>query len=231
MTSQKDLKRLVRARMQKTGESYTAARSQIVKKKIAKDGPRAAVPSPAPAAYADLAGMSDEAVRAKTGRGWKQWVEVLDGAQAQAMKHRDIARHLSEVHDVPDWWSQMVTVGYERIRGLRAIGQRRDGAWEASKSKTFPVPITRLFRAFHDARTRKLWLPGVDLKVRTSVPQKSMRITWSDGTSLQAYFIAKGDKKSVVTLQHTKLASAAHAQKMKALWAERLAALGDVLRG
>ena len=32
MTQNKDLKRLVRARMKKTGEAYTAARAQIMKK-------------------------------------------------------------------------------------------------------------------------------------------------------------------------------------------------------
>lgn len=230
MTKQKDLKRLVRSRMQKTGESYTAARSQLTKKKASKLAPRLIALVPDTTDYAKLAGMSDTAVRAKTGKDWKQWVDVLDRVQAQAMKHGDIARHLSEVHEVPDWWSQMVTVGYERIRGLRAVGQRRDGAWEASKSKTYPVPIARLYRAFADTRTRKRWLPGMDLKVRTSTPEKSMRISWPDGTSLQAYFIAKGEK-SVVALQHTKLASAGDAQKMKAFWTERLAALGEVLRG
>ena len=33
MPTGKDLKRLVRARMKKTGESYTAARAQLLKKK------------------------------------------------------------------------------------------------------------------------------------------------------------------------------------------------------
>jgi hypothetical protein len=219
MTEHKDLKRLVRARMQKTGESYTAARVQLLARK--KTGK--------PVDYAGLAGMSDAAVRAKTGRGWQQWVELLDRAQAHSMKHREIAQHLSEVHEVPDWWSQMVTVGYERIRGLRAIGQRRDGAWEASKSKTYAVPVERLFRAFADTRTRKRWLAGIAWKVRTSTSPKSMRITWPDGTLLSAWFTAKGGK-SAVAIQHTKLASAEDAKKMKAFWAERLAALGDVFQ-
>ena len=216
MTKQKDLKRLVRSRMQKTGESYVAARAQLTRKV-----------APPAVDYAALAGMSDQAVRAKTGRDWKQWVEVLDRAQAPSMKHRDIARHLSQVHAVPAWWSQMVTVGYERIRGLRAVGQRRDGAWEASKSKTYPVPVARLFRAFTDPRTRKRWLPGIALAVRTSVPNKSLRISWPDGTSLQAYFVAKGNK-GVVAVQH-KLSSAQDAKKIKAFWAERLEALKELL--
>jgi hypothetical protein len=40
MPRQKDLKRLVRARMRKTGEAYTAARAQILKKQHAKSRAR-----------------------------------------------------------------------------------------------------------------------------------------------------------------------------------------------
>ena len=75
--------------------------------------------------------------------------------------------------DVPAWWAQMVTVGYERIRGLREIGQRRGGAFEANKSKTFPVPVDRLYRAFAQKRTRRRWLPD-DVTIRTSKREKSI---------------------------------------------------------
>src|SRR5438128_9518271 len=129
MPKQKDLKRIVRTRMQKTGESYTAARLQVLKKKDAD--------------FAELAGMSDAAIRKATGRSWAEWVKLLDDAGATSKPHRDIASYVSSL-GVPDWWSQMLTVGYERIRGLRARGQRRGGLWEASKSRTFNVPVKKL---------------------------------------------------------------------------------------
>ena len=50
-----------------------------------------------------------------------------------------------EKYKVPGWWAQTVTVGYERIKGLRAVGQRRDGTFEANKSRTFAVPLARLY--------------------------------------------------------------------------------------
>jgi hypothetical protein len=126
MPTNKDLKRLVRARMRKTGEAYTAARAHIIKK------PKAAAASKPNLAttsvdYAALAGMSDEKVKAKTGCTWERWVRALDGKGAERMSHRDIARLVSEKYKVDGWWSQTVTVGYERIKGLRARGQRRDG--------------------------------------------------------------------------------------------------------
>jgi len=219
MTRDKDLKRLVRARMQKTGESYTAARSNVIRRTA----------TPPKAAPADVAGMSDDAVRAKTGRTWRGWVRVLDAVDAAVMPHRDIARHLRDQHGLTGWWSQTVTVGYERIKGLRDVGQRRGGTYEANKSKTVAAPVSALYRAFADARRRRRWLPGIEWTVRTRQPDKSIRVTWPDGTRVEFYFIAKGDAKSTVTVQHTKLPDRAAVARARAQWAERLAALSDML--
>ncbi|HEX2061446.1 MAG TPA: hypothetical protein VHK90_11965, partial [Thermoanaerobaculia bacterium] len=159
MPIQKDLKRVVRTRMQKTGESYTAARQQILRKK--EKAPEL------PENYAALAGMSDEAVAKNTGHPWPHWVQVLDLFGAPDKTHREAAAYISSL-GVADWWSQSVVVGYERIRGLREKGQRRGGAWEANKSKTFAVPLPVLFDAFDDAKKRAKWLKGVKPAIRTS---------------------------------------------------------------
>jgi hypothetical protein len=222
MPRNKDLKRLVRSRMKKTRESYTAARSRLLEKRT-RSTPKL------PPGLVALAGMRDEAVRDKTGKSWKEWVGVLDEIGAYEMTHRDIARHLQREIGLPGWWAQTVTVGYERIRGLRDVGQQRGGGYAANKSKTFPVPVSSLYRAFSTARTRKRWLPAVELAVRTSIPDKSMRITWPDGTSVEAYFTAKGSEKSQVAIQHRKLAARADAEGAKAYWEERLQALAGLL--
>jgi hypothetical protein len=122
-----------------------------------------------------------------------------------------------------------VTVGYERIKGLRAIGQRRSGAWEASKSKTFHVPIDELFGAWSQPKTRARWLPE-KVTVRRATRNKSMRITWPDGTSVELWFQSKGGK-SQVSVQHTKLKSKADVDARKKFWGESLAALNDLLTG
>ncbi len=226
MPRNKDFKRRVRARMRKTGESYTAARAQLLE----KPPPSRGETSPAPAEYPGLAGMSDDAVQARTGRTWEGWVEVLDAIAATEMPHREIARRLREENELSAWWAQTVTVGYERIRGLREIGQRRDGTYEAHKSKTFPVPVGELYRAFSEKRRRERWLPA-DHTIRTSRREETMRITWGDGTPVDLDFAAKGDSKSRVAIQHRKLPSKAAATEMKAYWAERLRALAELLKG
>jgi uncharacterized protein YndB with AHSA1/START domain len=231
MTTNKDFKRLVRGRMLKTGEPYTAARSNLLKTSRPDrrtGGPTVRTPA-ATTDYAQLAGRSDDVVKANTGCDWDRWVKALDHVKAYDWSHRDIARYIQEKYKVPGWWTQTVTVGYERIKGLRAIGQRRDGAYEANKSRTYPVPLARLYRGFSDKRNRAKWLPGVDLTVRTATKDKSMRITWPDGTSVVVGFLAKAKGKSTVQVQHGKLADKAAAEKAKVFWGERLDALAGVL--
>jgi uncharacterized protein YndB with AHSA1/START domain len=216
MPTQKDFKRLVRSRMKKTGEAYTAARLQLLKK---RESPIID--------YAALAGMSDASVSKRTGRSWAEWVAVLDGARAAGKPHGEIAKIVSSL-GTPDWWSQMVTVGYERIRGLREKGQRRDGGYEASKSRTYKVPVATLFDAFVSARKRNRWLP-VRVAVRSAAPHKRLRIEWDDKTVVQVGFLEKGSSKSAVAIQHQKLPDKAAATSMKNNWASYFDKLREVL--
>jgi hypothetical protein len=221
----KDFKRLVRRRMQKTGESYTTARAQL-RKQIP---PRVTVPAIAASDYAKVAGRSDAILKERTGCTWNRWVKALDQEKAYTWEHREIAKYVSEKYKIQGWWAQTLTVGYERIKGLRATGQRRDGSFEANKSKTFAVPLPELYHAFHDSRTRRMWLPGVDLTVRTATRDKSVRITWPDRTSVEVGFLSKGPAKSLVAIQHGKLPDKAAAVQVKKYWAERLTTLEQIL--
>ncbi len=227
MPTQKDLKRLVRRRMQKTGESYTAARAQLLVKR--SPTPAASRPQAAPADYAKLAGMSDAALKAKTGCPWARWVKTLDHLKADTWPHQKIAAYVHDQYEIPAWWAQTIAVGYERIRGLREIGQRRGGSYEATKSRTFAVPVVSLYLAFVVARARARWLSGVKLTVRKTTAEKSVRITWDDGTPVEVGFTAKGTGKSSVQIQHRKLPDRATATRIKAFWTERLDALGEEL--
>ena len=230
MPVNKDFKRLVRGRMQKTGESYTAARAHLLDTKPLPSSRAPRPEPPAPADYARLAGMTDAAIKAKTGCTWERWVWALDRVHAYEWPHRDIAEHVHTTYKVPGWWSQTVTVGYERIKGLRVIGQRRGGGFEVSKSKVFPVPVARLYRAWKDGRTRARWLPGVALTIRTATPNRSMRITWPDRTTVALWFTAKGAARSQVAVGHLQLPSKDAATRMRAFWTERLGALAETLQ-
>ena len=231
MTRNKSFKGRVRARMDKTGERYATARRQLVAKAAAKDEPQAPAPGPAggPASGVKRP-YSDDVVRANTGRAWDEWFALLDQWGAVERPHPEIARWLNEEHGVPGWWAQGVTVAYEQARGLRAPGQRRGGQFEVNASKTVAVPVERLYEAFTDPAVRERWLPGAAVEVRNARPGKSIRANWDDGsTRLVIAFTARGEAKSQVALVHERVPDAGTADKLKAFWRERMAALKELL--
>jgi uncharacterized protein YndB with AHSA1/START domain len=177
-------------------------------------------------------GISDAAVRAKTGKGWREWFALLDAAGAAEMGHTAIAAHLYDTLGCPSWWSQMVAVGYEQARGLRQQNQACDGVFQVSVSKTVGVPLELLYAAWSDAKSRRRWLTENDFTMRKAIANKSLRITWVDGkTSVEINFYAKGADKSQVTIQHRKLPGAKAVPTTKAYWVDALARLKQYLEG
>ena len=175
------------------------------------------------------AGIGDAAVKSKTGKWWQEWFAVLDEAGAESMSHAERASFLSEKQGVPPWWSQMVAVGYEQAQGIREKHQAPSG-YQIGASKTIGAPVGAVYQAWTDDNTRDRWLPGEAIRVRKATPNKSLRVTWSDGqTSLDVNFYDKGGAKSQVVVQHTKLSDSSQAQQMKSYWKdalERLKVLG-----
>jgi uncharacterized protein YndB with AHSA1/START domain len=170
--------------------------------------------------------MSDEAVEAKTGKTWSRWFKHLDAAGAKKMSHQEIVAHLRDKHDVRAWWQQMVAVTYEQARGLREVGEK-PGGFEISVSRTITAPVSKTFKAWTEEKTRKQWLPA-DFTVRKSTTNKTLRITWADGTDLVAAFYPKGAKCQVVA-QHAKLKDAKTGARMKKFWADALDRLKESL--
>ena len=215
MTEHKSFKRLVRARMAKTGESYTAARAMLLRGE-----------EPAGAAEVRLA-TSDEKIRERTGRGWEEWFGMLDEWGAAGRSHRETARWLAEqqgLHPLA-WNVQAVASSYERARGLREPGEKNDG-FAITASKTVGVPVERLYDAFVDDSLRTDWLPDGQLSARTATKPRSARFDWGEGqTRVNVTFLAKGENKSTIALEHRRMASADEAKRMKNYWRTSFAAL------
>jgi hypothetical protein len=172
--------------------------------------------------------IGDTAVEAATGKNWAQWCAVLDRAGAAKWDHRAIASHLRK-SGVPSWWSQMVTVGYERARGRRVVHQTATG-FSISANKTIDLPVGRVFAAWASAPARRRWLRGEKLQVRAATRNKSIRAGWGYGkTSVVVMFYAKGKAKTQVSVEHARLANAKEAARMKAYWSASLESLKPLL--
>jgi hypothetical protein len=219
MTEDKARKRATRIRMARTGERYTAARRHIVKDKSQTLPPRVADP-----------GTSDEKIKHAIGRDWDEWLKVLDRWGATSRSHTEIARYVNEEFGVDGWWSQTVTVGYERARGMRAKYQRPDGFFSVTISKTLPVDVDRVFVAFTEASERRRWLEPGTLKVRMTQPGKTARFDFpADGSRVHVYFTPKGREKTTVAVACERLPDPESVEERREFWKERLGWLAKVL--
>ena len=82
--------------------------------------------------------MGAAALLTATGRTHEQWRDLLTAEGALAWDHGAIARHLVEEHGVDGWWAQGITVDFEQACQGRLPGQRADGTFAVSRTRTLP---------------------------------------------------------------------------------------------
>jgi hypothetical protein len=231
MTEAKKLKKAIRARARKTGERYTAARRHVL---LARGkGARA--------------GLSDAAVVKRTGQGLDHWFGVLDAFGAAAKGHTAAARHLARSHGVPGWHAQMITVAYERVRGMRAPNQA-GRTFQVSVSKTVRARVDEVARAITDAGRRAQWLRAADrglaraLEAGLTRPRKQplrmvksddharLRYAWN-GAPVEIRVYGKPKGAASIVADNKGLPDAAAVERRRVEWRAALAALAAFLAG
>lgn len=169
--------------------------------------------------------MSDEAVRAKSGKTWSEWFSALDSAGCSKKTHQEIVSVLREQYGIGSWWQQMITVEYERARGLRAVHQNCDGEFRANATRTLPATQEALYEAWADRSKRLRWMKD-EFTIRKATPPRSIRILWPDSTTVEVLFSPKDNGKCQVAIQHNKLADANEVLRRKEFWKAQLDRLG-----
>ncbi len=165
--------------------------------------------------------MSDAAVKAKTGKDWAGWFGALDRAGAADLEHRDIAALLSDRRGVPGWWSQMVTVEYERARGRRTRHQAA-GGYQVAVSKTVGVGLGDLYDWAAKPARRRAWFPRKPFVPSSQTRNKYLRGAWGGAARLEIGFYAKGAGKAQIAVGVTKLARRADVEIARAAWRKAL---------
>lgn len=210
MTRQESFKRRVRARMERTGERYGAARRALLEQ--------------APMARAAEPDVGDDAVRAATGRDWDAWCRLIDRFDGRGRGHAAIAAHLSAAHGVDAWWAQTVTVGYERIRGLRLPYQAADGTFTAACTRTVTVDAA-LLRALLLEAPGDLF-PGLPTELRSRATSKNVRLALGPGVA-EIEIREAPSGRTRIAVRHAGLPGQADVEPWKAFWAAWLAAVDE----
>ena len=255
MTQQKKLKKTIRARSEKTGESYAAARRQVLlaRDKTPQEPQEEKIETPAPVpeapakAQAKKKGeITDESARKATGHGLDHWFAVLDAFGAAGKGHTAAAAHLARDHGVPGWHAQGITVAFERSRGLREMNQSCTGKFQVSVTKTVPVPVARVVEALKDAGQRAAWLADADPGLAQAfeaalsgdkpreVKSKGDDLAWLrfkwDGSSVEMRITGKSTGASVA-VGNEDLPDAALVEPRRAMWKVALEGLRRYLGG
>jgi hypothetical protein len=156
MTQAAKLKTVIRARARKTGESYTAARRQVLATR-----PKPQAPEPVSAPPRDprvpRGELSNKTAIKSTGHDLEYWFKVLDEF-GKTHGHTKAAEYLYAEHNVPAWHGQMIVVTWERRRGLRQENQSCTGTFQVSVSRAIDAPVERVAEFINDAKHRRKWL-------------------------------------------------------------------------
>lgn len=149
-----------------------------------------------------------------TGRPWDDWLRFLDGVGAAQLDHRAIAARVHEQLDgvvaSPGWWAQSVAVAYEQHVGRRVPGQRADGTFEVSVSRSSALGTDELmsawcaFAAADDAVGR---LVGGDARVRRTDRRSTWRADGVDGSRVVVTSEPKKDGTASLVVTQTGLAT------------------------
>ena len=168
--------------------------------------------------------LSDDAVRQATGHGWDDWCDRIRAWPGQVDGHAAVAAHLVEHEGLDGWWAQSVTVGYERITGLRVPHQRPDGSFSAHKSRTVTVDGEALRSMLSDDTERAHLFPGLDTVLRSRPTAKAIRVAIGPGVATIA-IEAVDDSRTRVVVRHERLPTAAEVDRWKGYWSGWLAAV------
>ncbi len=216
MTAHASFKKRIRERMAKTGERYGAARRSLIK--------RSGTSTPAERIWVAQPEQPDESVIEHTGKSWNQWCELIEAWPEAPEGHAAVAARVLQDFEVTGWWSQAVTVGWERITGRRLVNQMADGTFTASVSRTISVDASELREMLYDDTDRADLFGGMASQMRSRPGVNVMRIKLDDGT-VGISITEKLEGRAVVAVSHQKLTAPADVGRWRAFWTDWLEAL------
>lgn len=181
---------------------------------------------------------------------WDDWVVALDRRAAREKPHAEIARLAEQlilgqdpegglqipddakIRSSPGWWAQGITVAYEQHIGRRLPGQRADGTFEATISKTVAGERAAVMTHLFDALTTQAaeGFAGVTSSDTPRVSSTEKRDNWrlklDDGSALQVTTEprrgASGQEKTAVVVTCSKLVNPEAVEAWKTYWKEQL---------
>ncbi|MFC4627855.1 hypothetical protein ACFO6V_06415 [Promicromonospora alba] len=166
-----------------------------------------------------------QAVERATGRSWDEWLEYMARIGAPELTHHQIAAavigELDGKVDNLGWWAQSTAVAYEQYIGRRIPGQRPDGTFQTSVSKSTSLGMEALMEAWTRFADGNPDVDGlVEGEVRVSGTEN--RITWRakarEGESVIVISEPKKNGTASLVVQHLGSPTPERNDEVKELW-------------
>jgi hypothetical protein len=122
----------------------------------------------------------------------------------------------------------MVTVEYERARGLRRRHQGATG-FSVAVTKTLGTQLSQVYAATARPGERRRWFPRGAFETSSQTRDKYFRGRWKQSTRLEIGFYAKGAGKSQIAVQVSRLPRKGDVEPVRHAWKAALAKLQNLL--
>lgn len=171
------------------------------------------------------------ALETGTGIAWNDWIAFFEphrDLDHTALAALALDRILTQGRSrSPEWWAQGVTVAFEQHIGRRGVGERCDGSYSATVSRTLPGTMDEVLArmaASGDGREDFVGVP-VESSPTTSATEKwrYWRVRLADGSKVSINIQTKpaGDK-ATVAVNHDGLDDPARVPQVKQWWKDWL---------
>jgi hypothetical protein len=145
----------------------------------------------------------------------------LDSLGAEQKSHQEIVA-LAADYGAPSWWRQMITVANEQHIGRRVPGQRGDGSFSVSASRTLSGSLDDSLARWVEVVGSPDELSGVVIEsgpdTTTTQKWRYWRCTLADGSRVAVNISLKTPDKSVVSVQHEQLESEDLGEHWRSYW-------------
>lgn len=166
--------------------------------------------------------INTAAIEKGTGRSWDDWRAWLDSIDAGNLSHKEMAERVEAGGLATPWWSQSIAVAYEQEIGRRMPGQRKDGMYEVTASRTIPGTMDEALVAWTALTGNATEFNGVAVErgPETSMSEdfRYWRCGLADGSRVAMSFTEKPQGRAAIGLGHAKLQSQAEVERWRAFW-------------
>jgi len=193
--------------------------------------------------------IDDASTREATGKTFTQWFAALDAAGGVAKGRRELTSIVHAQIPKESWWATTIVVEYERARGQKEKDGKPTG-YSICSTKTIAAPPEAVFAAFGDAVLMDRWLgpkTRVDFRDGGTIengdgdsativrirPGKDLRLAWNGHlaprSAVEVLFADKGQGRTGITLNHTRIQSRRESDRVREGWAVALDSLKKLL--